>query len=192
MTETYSDSALENYYRKEPEAAEQAIRSFLKETRKPRKIVHGTQALNASLPAWLDRETEDWDIFVDEDAKELAEKLEKRLDKRYGADFFSVEPALHEGTFRIRSKVTGSVVADISLRDREVEFKPIRGVNYATLEYLEDDAERILDTPEASFKHRQAKDTLQRISVLRKSRGKRRKKSGVPRGRKSSEIATLL
>jgi hypothetical protein len=52
----------------------------------------------------LDKDTKDWDIVASTtDSKTLAEKLERMLDKHYGGDFFGVEPAIHEGTFRIRS-----------------------------------------------------------------------------------------
>lgn len=169
---------LESYYRKDPKATETAIRAFLKDS-SPRKIVYGTRAINAYLPDWLDRETKDWDIFVEgnaKDAKEQAHILEKMLDEKYGADYFAVEPAIHDGTFRVRSKVTGEVVADVSLRDREVSFHKIRGVNYADLDYAEESAERVLDTPEAAYRHSKDQDTLQRIGVHRDIEKRRKKR----------------
>jgi len=178
MCSEQNTKSLESYYKKDPKATETAIKSFLKDSN-PQKIVYGTRAINAYLPSWLDRETKDWDIFVDgttKTAKEQAHLLEMKLDTRYGADFFSVEPAMHEGTFRVRSKVTGDVVADISMRDRVVSFKKIRGINYADLDYSEEQAERVLDTPEASYRHDKERDTLQRINVWRESQARRKKR----------------
>jgi len=181
MTDTYSEQELEKYYRKEPDATNKAILAFLRDSRNPHMIVFGTNALNAQLPDWLDKETKDWDIVSVGDSKKLADKLEGMLDRHYGGDFFSIEPAQHPGTFRIRSKVTGVVVADVSLKDREIDFKRIKGVNYASLEWLEWEAERLIADPEAEFRRAKDKDNLQRIKVYKRYR-KKGGRSGSSRG----------
>ncbi len=169
MTDTFSEKELENYYRREPDALKKAVMSFLRDSHNPQTIVFGSQALNAHFPDWLDKDTKDWDIVATTtDPKTLAEKLERMLDEHYGGDFFSVEPAIHEGTFRIRSKVTGVVVADVSLKDREIDFKRIKGVNYATLDWLEKETERLLADPETEFRRRKDRDNLQRIKVYKR------------------------
>lgn len=173
MTDSFSEKELENYYRKEPVALKKAIMAFLRDSRNPQTIVFGSQALNAHFPDWLDKDTKDWDIVASTtDPKTLAEKLERMLDKHYGGDFFGVEPAIHEGTFRIRSKVTGVVVADVSLKDREIDFKRIKGVNYASLEWLEWEAERLIASPDAEFRRSKDMDNLQRIKVYKRYRRK--------------------
>jgi hypothetical protein len=127
----------------------------------------------------LDKDTKDWDIVASTtDPKTLAEKLERMLDKHYGGDFFSVEPAIHEGTFRIRSKVTGVVVADVSLKDREIDFKKIKGINYASLDWLEKEAERLIASPDAEFRRRKDMDNLQRIRVYKRYKKRSRRSSG--------------
>jgi hypothetical protein len=168
MTDSYSERELENYYRKDPEATDKAILAFLRDSRNPQTIVVGSQALNAHLPDWLDKATKDWDVVSVGDSKVLAGKLERMLDKHYGGDFFGVEPAIHEGTFRIRSKVTGVVVADISLKDREIDFKRIKGVNYASLDWLEQEAERLIASPDAEFRRAKDRDNLRRIRVYKR------------------------
>jgi hypothetical protein len=185
MTDTFSEKELENYYRREPAALKKAIMAFLHDSRNPQMIVFGSQALNAHLPDWLDKETKDWDVVTIGDAKKMANKLEGILDKHYGGDFFGVEPAIHQGTFRIRSKVTGVVVADISLKDREIDFERIKGVNYASLEWLEDEAERLIASPDAEFRRAKDKDNLQRIKVYKrykKKGGRGREPGGSGRG----------
>lgn len=174
MSDHYSEKELENYYRKEPETTKKAILDFLRDSRNPEMVVFGSQALNAHFPDWLDKETKDWDVVAEEDSQKLAGKLEHMLDRRYGGDFFGVEPAIHEGTFRIRSKVTGVVVADVSLKDREIEFKRIQGVNYATIGWLEDEAERLIASPDAKFRRSKDMDNLQRIRVFKKLKRRRR------------------
>ena len=166
----FSHSALEGYYRKEPKATERAILAFLRDSRNPQMIVYGAKAVNAYLPAWLDKETGDWDIFSSADPKALAGKLEKMLDRHYGGDFFRVDPAIHPSTFRVKSNVTGRVVADVSLKDRTVSFRQIAGINYASLDWLENEAKRLIADPDTKFRRAKDKDTLQRIQVHRKAK----------------------
>ena len=178
MTDKLPITVLESYYKKEPKATEKAILSFLRDSRNPQMIVYGAKAVNAHLPGWLDKETGDWDIYSSADPRELAGKLEAKLDKHYGGNFFSVEPAIHPGTFRIKSNVTGRVVADVSLKDRTVEFKRIAGINYASLDWLEKDAIRLISDPDTAFRRSKDKDTLQRIRVFKRTRKKRKPSGG--------------
>jgi hypothetical protein len=64
------------------------------------------------------------------------------------------------------------VVADVSLKDREIDFKRIKGVNYASLDWLEGEAERLIADPEAEFRRAKDKDTLQRIKVFKRYKKK--------------------
>jgi len=186
------EAKLESYYKREPEATEKAILAFLRDSRNPHMVVYGAKALNAHLPDWLDKETKDWDIFTAGSAEEMAGQLERKLDKRYGGDFFSVEPALHPGTFRIRSKVTGAIAADVSLKDKEVEFKRIEGINYATLDWLENEATRLVNDPETAFRRSKDRDTLQRIRVFRGHKRRKRTKSGGDRYIDNSRVDTSM
>jgi len=171
----------EQFYRQDTAPAHNAIREFIKDSP---MIVHGGRAINAQLPDWLDRETKDWDIFTKSDAESRALELEGKLDKRYGGDFFSVEPAVHPDTFRVRMKVTGDVIADITLKEKRVAFRNIEGINYATLGYHERRIRQTLVDPEKAFRHRKDSETLQRIKIFkrvsRKAGGRRRIVSGVP------------
>jgi len=193
MTDTsdeFSEKELENYYRKEPVATKKAILAFLRDSQNPEMIVFGSQALNAHFPDWLDKETKDWDVVAKEDSEKLARQLESKLDRHYEGDFFGVEPAIHPGTFRIRSKVTGVVVADVSLKDREIKFRRIQGVNYATLDWLEGEAERLIADPDAKFRRSKDLDNLQRIRVYK--RLKRRRRSSGSRYIDGSAVDTSM
>ena len=163
----------ESYYRKGLSPANDAIRAFLKDSP---LIVYGARAINAHLPDWLDRETKDWDMLTPDNAEKQATTLEKKLDKRYGGDFFAVEPAVHEGTFRIRNRVTGEVVADVTLKEKEVEFKRIKGINYANLGYHEQHILETLDDPQASYRHWKDREALQRIKIFKAAKAKRAKR----------------
>ena len=120
----------------------------------------------------------DWDIFSLADPKELAKKLEAKLDKHYGGNFFRVEPAIHPSTFRVKSNVTGNVVADMSFKDRTVTFKRIKGINYASLGWLEKEAKETLSDPDDKFRWHKDRDTLQRIRVFKKAKRKRHATGG--------------
>ena len=182
MPDSYTEEQLEGYYRREPEATNKAILAFLRDARNPHMIVFGAQALNTHLPDWLDRETKDWDVVTVGDAQKLATQLENLLDRRYNGDFFNVEPAIHPGTFKVKSKVTGSTVADITLKDKEIEFHRIKGVNYASLDWLEGEAEKLIANPETEFRRAKDKDTLQRIRVFRQYKRKGGRGRGIGRG----------
>ena len=168
---------LENYYRKEPAETNRAILAFLRDTH-PETVVYGTRAINTQLPKWLQRETDDWDIMtIKDNAEGLAKRLEQLLDKRYGGDYFVVTPAKHEGTFKIRSRVTGQGVADITLKDREVQLKVIKGISYSTLDFQEAEARKILDDPEFAFRHKKDQDTIQRITIAKQEKKRRKRRS---------------
>ncbi len=130
-------------------------------------IVYGAQAINAHLPEWLDKATEDWDIFSMTPEK-TAKKLEKLLDKQYGGDFFKVEPAKHKGTLRIKNIITQRVVADITLPERTIDYKTIDNVNYATLEFQVESIKQVLANPAFWYRHARDTEALQRIQIYKR------------------------
>lgn len=183
---------LADYYRDEPDETNKAIIRFLRDSH-PDTIVYGARAINAHLPKWLEKPTTDWDILTTKDAEKMARALEKKLDRRYGGDFFIVEPAQHPGTFKVKSRVTGQGVADITLKDEEVTFLTKEGINYTTLDYQEGVATEILDDPTQKFRHHKDQDTLRRIEVHRSTRPqKRRRRSRAPRYIDGSPVDTSV
>jgi len=173
MTATATQKSLkkaEKFYKLSPKTTDKVILARLKENNK--LVVHGGKAINAYLPNWLDKATEDWDIFS-ETPRATAKKLEEVLEKKYGGNYFTVKPAKHEGTFRIRAIVTKRVVADITLPVREIEYREVDGVNYATLDYHVKQIKRTLAIPEYSFRHGKDKETLQRIKIYKKQHPRR-------------------
>ena len=167
---------LEQYYRQDPKATDEAITGFLRDN--TRLIVFGARAINAHLPDWLDKDTQDWDILAESGAEAQAKRLERTLDEQYGGDYFVVEAAKHPGTFKVKSKITGNGVADITVRDKVVSFHTIDGINYVSLQHEADTAQRILSDSTQRFRHRKDRDTLQRIAVHR-SIAPRKKKTPI-------------
>lgn len=138
------------------------------------EIVYGARSVNAQLPKYLETTTEDWDIATEDDPEQVAGKIEKKLDKRYGGNYFRVEPALHPGTYKIRSNVTNRGIVDVTIVEPDsVPHKKIGGINYATLDYQVQQIEKSLANPESKFRHSKDSETLQRIKLSKKKKAKK-------------------
>lgn len=156
---------LQAYYQKASAGEKDRIVKTILSTDPP-KVVYGGKSVNALLPEYLHGTTRDWDIYS-HDARETAGRLEQRLDEEFGGDYFEVQPAKHEGTFRVVSKVTGTVVADVSFPDKTISYHVVDGIRYATLDEQVTNIKRILTEPESKFRWPKDLETLQRINVYR-------------------------
>lgn len=136
------------------------------------EIVHGAMSINKQLPKYLQRHTEDWDIYTDDEPEVVAKKIETALDKKYGGNYFTVEPAKHEGTYKVKSIVTGDTITDITFMEDEVTYKKIGQINYTTLDYEIDMIKKSLATEENKFRHIKDLNALQRIKIGIASRKK--------------------
>ena len=152
------------YYKKD-QRGKLSDKVIIEELKGKPEIVYGARSINAVVPAFLKRHTDDWDILTKDDPKIVADKIEKALDKRYGGNFFLVAPAKHEGTYKIKSRVTGKEVADITIKEDEVEHRKKGGINYATLDHQVLKLKDALSKEDAKFRHERDKETLQRIEV---------------------------
>ncbi len=149
---------------------------ILKNVRKKQHIVHGARALNEFFPPFLDRPTEDYDVFSST-PKSTAEKIEKRLDKRFGGDFFRTEPAKFLGTVKVKSNVTERTVADYTKPKREIPHTKRRGIKYANFNHFKKRIQESLANPKNRFRHSKDRETLRRIKFTEKLRTKKRRKS---------------
>lgn len=129
------------------------------------EVVYGARSVNAQLPEHLKRHTEDWDIYTKDKPKEVAKKIEKALDEKYGDNYFIVEPAKHKGTYKVISRVTNEGVADITIALDPIEYRTIGRVNYATLDEQVERIKESLASDETNFRHKKDRETLQRIEI---------------------------
>lgn len=129
------------------------------------EIVHGAMSINKQLPKYLQKHTEDWDIYTDDKPEVVAKKIETALDKKYGGNYFKVEPAKHEGTYKVKSIVTGDTIADITFTESEVTYRKIGQVNYTTLDYEVGMIKKSLTNEENKFRHIKDFNALQRIKI---------------------------
>jgi hypothetical protein len=141
------------------------------------EIVYGARSVNAVVPSILKRHTDDWDIYTDDDPKTVADKIEKALDRRYGFNYFTVGPAKHEGTYKIKSRVTQQDVVDVTFKKSQVPHRRINRINYATLDYQIEKLKDSLSTEGSKFRHQRDAETLQRIRVYKAMKKKSKVKS---------------
>ena len=148
---------------------------ILKNVRRKQHIVHGARALNEFFPPFLDRPTEDYDIFSST-PKSTAEKIERRLDKRFGGDFFRTEPAEFKGTVKVKSNVTEQTIADYTDPKREIPYTKRRGIKYANFKHFKKRIKESLANPTNKFRHTKDRETLRRIKLTEKLRTQKRKR----------------
>ena len=156
---------VEQYYKKHKANGALSDKVIIKILSSDDEVVHGAQSINKQLPKYLQRHTEDWDIYTDDEPKIVAKKIEKALDAKYGGNYFSVEPAKHEGTYKVKSKVTGNTIADVTFKEDDVTYKKIGEINYTTLDYEVKMIKKSLAREENKFRHAKDFAALQRIKI---------------------------
>lgn len=156
---------VEQYYKKNKANGKLSDKVIIQILSSDDEIVHGAQSINKQLPKYLQRHTEDWDIYTDDKPKEVAKKIETALDKKYGGNYFTVEPAKHEGTYKVKSKITGNTIVDITFTENEITYNKIGQVNYTTLDYEVGMIKKSLANEENKFRHIKDMNALQRIKI---------------------------
>lgn len=171
-----------NYYKK-AHKTDSIIKKRLvadqKEANPDEEIVYGARSVNVRLPDFLQKYTEDWDIYS-KNAEQTAKEIEKDLDKYFGGNYFEVKPAKHEGTFKVISRVTERGVADITLPEKVIKYDTIRGIKYATLDEQVINIKKTLADPASQFRHRKDRETLQRIKLSKKIKKTKKRKPVYP------------
>lgn len=141
----------------------------------PHEIIYGAQAINKQLPSFLDKHTEDYDIFT-KTPKTDAKETEKALDKSFGGDYFYVEPAKHKGTWKVKSRINKQGYADYTKPEGKIPYRKIGKHKYVKLEYVKKHIKKTLKDKEAKYRHDKDRDALNRIKVYEKL--KKGKKAG--------------
>jgi len=139
------------------------------------EIIYGARALNKQLPSHLDVATDDYDIFSPT-PKVDANQTEKKLDKFMGFNAFKVEPAQHEGTYKVKSNVTGKGVADYTKPENKIPFRIIDKKKYIKLDYVKEHIGKTLKDPEAKYRWEKDRDALNRIRIYEKLKKMRRQR----------------
>lgn len=162
---------VEKYHKKK-----RGIPNLVKKTIGKDEIIYGARALNRRFPSYLDKPTVDYDVFSKTPMKD-AQQAEKVLDKSFGGDYFRTKAAKHEGTWKVKSNITGEGYADFTRPQGEVPFDKIGRYKYATLGWHKNKIRKTLKDPKSAYRHEKDKDALNRINIYeRKHAGKKRKK----------------
>jgi len=108
-------------------------------------IIHGARSLNAHFPPYLDRPTEDFDVFSP-NPKKSAHIVEKQLDKAFGGNFFRVKKGSNPKveTYKVVSNVDNMSVADFTRPMRRIPNVAKGRQMFTTLKYQEEQSKRVL------------------------------------------------
>ncbi len=137
-----------------------------------KEIIYGARALNKRFPSFLDRHTEDFDIYSTHPRKD-ARQAEHKLDKAFGGDFFFVKQAMHPGTFKVVAHANQVGYADYTKPDKNIPFDRIGNKKYVKLSHVKSHIKKTLKDPEAKYRWDKDKDALNRILIYEKKKGRR-------------------
>lgn len=150
-------------YYKNKELVDQVV---LKDAKEDKHIIYGARAINKQLPPYLNRHTEDWDIFSKTPKKD-AQEIEKKLDKEYGGDYFQVAKAKYKNTWKVKNKVTGKTAVDYTYPQSKVPSVNIYSNRYAKIGWIKKKINSSLKSSK-SFRFDKDKEALQRIKLYEK------------------------
>ena len=128
------------------------------------EIIYGARALNKRFPSFLDKHTQDYDIYTPHPERD-ARETERALDKKFGGDFFFVAKAQCPRTWRVRSRVNDEVYVDYTKPEEKIPFDVIGGRKYVTLEHTKKHIVKTLADPSAEYRHAKDRDALNRIKI---------------------------
>ena len=144
------------------------IKNFLKKTK---STVYGARSINAQTRI-MTRKTNDWDAYSNTPEK-TAKQLQRDLDRLVGGDYFYHKPAMHKGTWKvktvgddlIRDTPDDEDVADFSKPEKKVKIKIIDGLRYRDLREEIKAKQKSIADPEFKFRHEKDQRDLDRIKA---------------------------
>ena len=134
-----------------------------------KEIIYGARALNKRFPNWLDRHTEDFDIYSTHPKKD-AKQAEQKLDRAFGGDYFFVKQAMHPGTWKVKAHANQQTYADYTKPEQHIPYDRIGNKKYVKLSFVKKHIRKTLKDPSAQFRWDKDKDALNRILIYEKMR----------------------
>jgi len=144
----------------------QRIANLILSTIKKKEVIYGERALEVRLPHFLKRHTQDYDVYSHTPEKDAIE-AEQMLDKEFGGDYFYVTPALHEGTFKVKSRINEETYADFTKPEEKIPYDVIQGKNYIQIKKIVENFRKNIKDKEKEFRHGQDRDALNRIKIYK-------------------------
>ena len=144
-----------------------------KQVKKDNNIIYGARAAKKQI-GFVARPTQDYDILSPR-PRRSARKLERNLDKQAGRDIYYMKPAMHPGTFKVKSKgfdgkkntPDDKEVADFTKPNRKYKTKTIEGIRYVTLAEIKKDKRTALADKQFAFRHAKDQEDLDRIKLAK-------------------------
>ena len=144
------------------------IKKFLRQNN---KMVYGVRSINAQSNI-MTRPTKDWDVYSNT-PKKSSNKLQKKLDKFVGGNYFYNKPAMHKGTWKVKTigddlkkdTFDDEEIADFSLPDKNYKSKTINGIKFRILKEEIKAKKRSLADKEMKFRHEKDRNDLNRIKA---------------------------
>ena len=141
--------------------------SVLKEIKKRKLILFGARSLNRQFPAFLRKETKDYDVLVTKrNPKTVAMELERRLDKKFKGNVFFVKKGKAPGVYKVQSQLGKEGVIDVVKVKEKVPFIKRKGIRVSTLAYEKGKIRESLANPEAKFRHDKDRERRERIRIF--------------------------
>jgi hypothetical protein len=137
------------------------------------EIIYGARALNKRFPKWLDKPTQDYDIYSKTPRKD-AKQVERALDKRFKGDHFYTEPAQHKGTWKVKAHANQEGYADYTKPEGKIPYKTIGGKNYVALSHVKKNIKKTLKDKESAYRHAKDRDALNRINLYEQIKKKKK------------------
>lgn len=133
------------------------------------EVIYGERGLSMRFPRYLQRPTQDYDIYSPNPRKD-AHQTEKKLDQRFRGDYFFVKPALHSDTFRVTARANQETYADYTKKPKHLKHDTIKGKNIIDITIERKAREKILRNPEYEWRWGKDRDALNRIKIYEKYR----------------------
>jgi len=127
------------------------------------QIIYGGKAINQQLPVYLRKDTSDYDILTKK-PKKAAIEIANKLNKYIGRKEFTVEPAQHKGTYKI--KYRGETIADYTQLKRNPKVTSVFGNKYYDIKSIKKNVQRLIKKEETKYRRGKDLSTLQRIQEL--------------------------
>ncbi len=154
------------------------------EVKKAGAIIFGARSVNKQVPKHLETQTMDFDIKTRKNPRKLAKRIERRLDKKFGGNFFEVKPAAFPGTHKVINRVSKEGLADVSKQKLKIGFVKRKGVKFANLKFQKKKIQESLDDPESRFRH--DKDRFGKLRIKLAERPKTKPNVRRPRRKRLS------
>jgi len=145
-------------------------RNTIFNTLKYNDIVVGSSAFNSlvKFPFPYRKQWTDVDVKSPSPRKR-ALSIERNLDNQANMDAFYVSTLTHDAgkTYRVHSRLGDKVVADIGKKDHNIPHKTHRGTNFETLGHRQQELEKMVANPSASYRREKDLKQLNRVKRYR-------------------------